>query len=173
MKRYLEFTIDFVLSGLLLGIIAVSFLLTYNLTPITQSSTNPILGAVTKKPIPLIINTQVKRTILDEHNQALSLQLGKLVKGEHSFYFASAVNDSDQTQSLLLSTKISKINLNNVRYDLVINGTPYLIYDDRGDKQVRDLKLDIKAGETVGLNLKATAYTNIGYAIELIAQINY
>jgi hypothetical protein len=162
-----------VLSGVLLGIIAAGFILTYNLNPIAQQEEKPLLGIVVQKPKPLQISAKYDTKILDEHNQAIEMKLGKLGKGQSNFVIADVNNESDQTQSLILSAKIPTVDLQQTRYDLLINSDTYLIYDDQGDKQISDLKIDIKAGESVKLNLKVTAYTNIAYPIELTAQLNH
>lgn len=174
MKKLLEFATDFVLASVLVGIFAVSFFYTTQLTPTNlQEVKQPVLGANAQKLPDFTFNSNLKVTKLNEKTYQYNLVSGKLEQEDKVIYLANVKNNTDSTKLLTFAAQIPARNLTGVRYTLQVNNRNYLIYDDQADKQLRTFQIDIGAGAEAELAIKIHSYTKIAYNLEIGARLSY
>ncbi len=113
-------------------------------------------------------------SVMEQKDTDLKLQfrVAKVDSGSVSWKIAGLANDTDTARKVFVSIDTAEKFLSGMRYDLIIHGENYPVYDDSGEKLMREYEVSVAPHQSVDVMLKLTAYQNVAYPVDGVVNFN-
>jgi hypothetical protein len=182
LKNFFDFGSDLLLLAFLFTLFGVVFIGALGFTPkgADFSQSQNILGTntTTSNKFSVLPDTANDGTfslaVLEQKDTAIKLQykVAKVDSGSVSWKIADLSNDTDAARKIYLSLDTAEKFLAGMRYDLIIHGVNYPVYDDSGEKLMREYEVSVAPHQSVEVVLKLTAYENVAYPLDGVVNFN-